>query len=118
MDEAFSGLAVCLSVLVPSEWRRVYVLRRREQLTSALILHLIIRVDEILVVFLLIVITELLVGLGEVDVLAACAGVDDIGRVDLLHVILVGLLDCLIVRSMVQARVAAKHTFTGLMRSC
>jgi hypothetical protein len=112
MDEAFSGLAVCLSLPVLYEWRCVYVLRRREQLISALVLHLVIRVDEVLIVFLLIIIAELLVGLGEVDVLAACAGVD------LLHVVLVGLLDCLIVKSMAQACVAAKHTFTGLMRSC
>lgn len=62
---------------------------------TALLLHLIIRIDKVVVLILVIVVPKLLVSLGEVDGLAARArAVDDVRCLDLLHVVLVGLLGC------------------------
>jgi hypothetical protein len=62
-----------------------------------LLLHLVgVLVDEVLIFFLiLVVILEVLRGLSEVDVATACAPAHDVLLVDLLHVVLVGLLDLL-----------------------
>lgn len=54
-----------------------------------LILHLIIRVVEVSIVLLVLVFTELLGSLGEVDVLATSAASDDVVGVDLGHCVLV-----------------------------
>ena len=67
---------------------RVATLRR-------LVLHLIIRVDEVIILILVVLAFKLLVGLGEVDRLAACtAALDDVRCFDLFHVVFVGLLSC------------------------
>jgi hypothetical protein len=81
---------------------------------DALVLHLVVRVDKVLVIVLLVLVAELLVGLGEVDVLAAGAGSNDVGCVNLLHVVLIWLLDCSNVKSTSQERVIAGYTFTCL----
>jgi hypothetical protein len=62
-----------------------------------LLLHLVgVLIDEVLVFFLvLVVLLEVLRSLGEVDVAATCAPAHDVVLVDLLHVVLVGLLDLL-----------------------
>jgi hypothetical protein len=64
---------------------------------STLLLHLVgVLVNEVLVLFLvLVVLFEVLRSLGEVDVATACAPAHDVLLVDLLHVVLVGLLDLL-----------------------
>lgn len=70
------------------------------QLLRRLVLHLVIRVDKVIVLVFVILALKLLVGLGEVDRLAACArAVDDVGCLDLLHVVFVGLLSCDVVSS-------------------
>jgi hypothetical protein len=70
----------------------------KDQISSfgRLVLHLIIRVDELIVLVLIVILAlELGVGLGEVDCLAARArALNDVRRLDLLHVVLVGLLSC------------------------
>lgn len=62
-----------------------------------LLLHLVgVLVDEVLIfVLILVVLLEVLRSLGEVDVATACAPAHDVLLVDLLHVVLVGLLDLL-----------------------
>jgi hypothetical protein len=62
-----------------------------------LLLHLVgVLVNEVLIFFLvLVVLLEVLRSLGEVDVATACAPAHDVLLVDLLHVVLVGLLDLL-----------------------
>jgi len=65
--------------------------------TTNLLLHLVgVLVDEVIIILLvLVVLLEVLGGLGEVDVATACAPAHDVLLVDLLHVVLVGLLDLL-----------------------
>lgn len=65
--------------------------------TTTLLLHLVgVLVDEVLVfVLVLIVLLEVLRGLGEVNGATACAPAHDVLLVDLLHVVLVSLLDLL-----------------------
>jgi hypothetical protein len=65
--------------------------------TANLLLHLVgVLVDEVIIIFLvLVVLLEVLSGLGEVDVATACAPAHDVLLVDLLHVVLIGLLDLL-----------------------
>lgn len=102
-------LVVCATEIVPKQQRSTYTPNDEESdRRNSLVLHLIIRVDEVLIVVLLIILAELLVGLGEINVLAARAGADDIGRVDLLHVILIWLLDCLLVRVIPGMRVTGE----------
>ena len=65
--------------------------------TTDLLLHLIgVLVDEVIIIFLvLVILLEVLGGLGEVDVATACAPAHDVLLVDLLHVVLIGLLNLL-----------------------
>jgi hypothetical protein len=66
-------------------------------MVSNLLLHLVgVLVNEVLIFFLvLVVLLEVLRSLSEVDVATACAPAHDVLLVDLLHVVLVGLLDLL-----------------------
>jgi hypothetical protein len=66
-------------------------------MSSTLLLHLVgVLVNEVLIFLLvLVVLLEVLRGLGEVDVATACAPAHDVLLVDLFHVVLVGLLDLL-----------------------
>src|SRR5690349_9224949 len=67
----------------------------KESYFAHLFLHLIIRVDKVVVLILIIVIPKLLISLSEVDGLSACArAVNDVRGLDLFHIILVGLLSC------------------------
>lgn len=66
----------------------------KSAICTSLVFHLVIRVNEIIVVILILIVAELLVSLGEIDVLSARAAANDVGRLDLLHVVLVGLLHC------------------------
>jgi hypothetical protein len=57
---------------------------------------LLVSVDEVAVLILVVVVLiEVLGGLGEVDVATARAPAHDVLLVDLLHVVLIGLLDLL-----------------------
>lgn len=60
-----------------------------------LLLHLVLVVDEVLIFVLILVLLEVLRGLGEVDVATTSAPAHDVLLVDLLHVVLIGLLDLL-----------------------
>lgn len=61
---------------------------------SPLILHFIVGVNKVLIIILVILALELLIRLCKVNVLAARAAADDVGRLDFLHVVFVGLFGC------------------------
>jgi hypothetical protein len=63
--------------------------------TANLLLHLVgVLVDEVIIIFLvLVVLLEVLSGLGEVDVATACAPAHDVLLVDLLDLLGAGLLE-------------------------
>lgn len=68
---------------------------RMESYFARLLLHLVIRVDEVVVLILIVVLPKLLISFGEVDGPSACArALNDVGCLDLFHVILIGLLGC------------------------
>lgn len=68
---------------------------RLESYFAHLFLHLVIRVDEVVVLILIVVLPKLLISFGEVDGPSACArALNDVGCLDLFHVILIGLLGC------------------------
>jgi hypothetical protein len=70
--------------------------RKRSACTASpfLILHLIIRVDKVVIIVLVVLALKLLVGLAEVDVLTTRAAAYDVGCLNLLHVVLIGLFGC------------------------